>query len=913
MKIHHLTTDEAFASLQSGPRGLSALEAQRRLKEFGRNEVVGVDREPWWLTLLKQFGHFFAIILWIAAALAFFADWQDPGQGMAALGFAIAGVVVVNGLFSFWQAHQAERALGALKKLLPHSTKTVREGVTQAVPAANLVPGDVILLEGGDNVPADCRVVEAFGVRVNNATITGESLPQSRNAEKSGEPELLRAHNILLAGTSLVSGEARGIVFATGAHSEFGQIAHLTQSAHEQASPLQVEVARVSRLVAILATGMGIVFFLIGQAVGLPFWANFIFGIGIIVANVPEGLLPTVTLALAMGSQRMARRNALIRHLPAVETLGCTTVICTDKTGTLTRNEMTVKRLFIGGRQLDPTPAVLAEMQVPHRRFFEVAACCHDLKEARAMGRRDWFGDPMEVALLQLATDALPELPRSLRINELPFDSLRKRLSTIHKTDNGLVLYCKGAPEVILPRCDRILSNDTLVPLSEELSECYIEAANRMARDGLRVLALAWRELTQSDELSVSEENMIFAGLVGLEDPPRPEVPEAIRCCREAGIKVIMVTGDHPQTGVAIAREIGLVESEDPLVITGEELHRISDTQLQLALDRPEIVFARVAADQKMRIVRVLKRKREIVAVTGDGVNDAPALRKANIGIAMGRAGSDVAREAADLILLDDNFATIVAAIEEGRAVYANIRKFLTYILTSNIPELVPYLAFVLFRIPLPLTIIQILAIDLGTDLVPALALGAEKPDPSTMKQPPRQRHERLLSGALIARAYGWLGPMQAVAGMAAFFFVLKGGGWKHGDALAARDPLYLQATTACLCAIVIAQVANLFICRSPRESILRGGLRSNKLILAGIAVETGLIVMIAYSPWGNAVFGTAPIPVTVWLYALPFALGMIGLEELRKWGVRTGMGGTLDPAFKKGLRRAGKGVRGQG
>jgi magnesium-transporting ATPase (P-type) len=347
--------------------------------------------------------------------------------------------------------------------------------------------------------------------------------------------------------------------------------------------------------------------------------------------------------------------------------------------------------------------------------------------------------------------------------------------------------------------------------------------------------------------------------------------------------------------------------------MTGEELHRISDTQLQLALDNPEIIFARVAADQKMRIVRVLKRKREIVAVTGDGVNDAPALKKANIGIAMGRDGSDVAREAADMILLDDNFATIVAAIEEGRAVYANIRKFLTYILTSNVPELVPYLAFVLFRIPLPLTIIQILAVDLGTDLVPALALGAEKPDPLAMKQPPRPRHERLLSGALVARAYGWLGPMQAAAGMAAFFFVLKGGGWSYGDALGVRDPLYLQATTACLSTIVITQIANLFICRSPRESVFRSRLLSNKLIFAGIAVEISLILMINYSPWGNEVFGTTPIPLKVWLFAVPFALGMIVLEELRKWCVRIGLGERFHSIFAKGMKGVGERVRGVG
>jgi magnesium-transporting ATPase (P-type) len=380
---------------------------------------------------------------------------------------------------------------------------------------------------------------------------------------------------------------------------------------------------------------------------------------------------------------------------------------------------------------------------------------------------------------------------------------------------------------------------------------------------------------------------MTLLGLVGLEDPPRPEVPAALSLCRRAGIKVIMVTGDHPHTAKAIARDIGLVRTAIPVVITGEQLRHFSEIQLQLALDAPEIIFARVMAEQKMRIVDALKNKREIVAVTGDGVNDAPALRTAHIGIAMGCSGTEVAREAADMVLLDDNFASIVAAIEEGRAVFANIRSFLTYILTSNVPELIPYLAFVILRIPLPLTILQILAVDLGTDMLPALGLGTEKPDPAVMKQPPRARADRLLNWPLLARAYFFLGMMQAAAALSAYWFVLRAGGWKFGEALGGHDPLYLQATTACLSAIVVMQVANVFLCRSHREPLWRAGMFSNKLIVAGIVVEIALIVLIDYTPWGNALFGTAPIAASVWLFILPFALGMVVLEELRKWFVR--------------------------
>jgi magnesium-transporting ATPase (P-type) len=372
-----------------------------------------------------------------------------------------------------------------------------------------------------------------------------------------------------------------------------------------------------------------------------------------------------------------------------------------------------------------------------------------------------------------------------------------------------------------------------------------------------------------------------------LEDPPRPEVPGAIRTCREAGIKVVMVTGDHPHTAVAIAREIDLVRSPAPTVMTGDELRVLSDTQLQLAVAEPEIVFARVTADQKLRIVAALQARKEIVAVTGDGVNDAPALKKADIGIAMGLSGTDVAREAADMVLLDDNFASIVAAVEEGRAVFDNIRKFLTYILTSNIPELVPYLAFAVFKIPLPLTIIQILAVDLGTDMLPALALGAESPNHAVMRRPPRPRSARLLDRGLLLRAYAWLGGMEAVAAMSAFFFVLTTGGWMYGDRLSAIDPLYLQATTACLSAIIVMQVVNVFLCRDNRASAFSFGLFSNPLILVGIAAEVALIVFIDYSSWGNRLFATAPIPLDVWLYVIPFAVGMLAMEEARKWIVR--------------------------
>ncbi|MFY9269906.1 MAG: cation-transporting P-type ATPase [Candidatus Manganitrophaceae bacterium] len=888
MKIHHLTVEEALASLQSRSAGLSGDEARRRLSAFGPNRIEAARRERLLLKFLRGFIHFFALILFVAALLAFIAEWQSPGQGMAVLGIAILGVIVINGLFSFWQEYRAERAIAALQQLLPKEVRVLRNQIASRIPAADLVPGDVIFLEEGDDIPADARLIEAYGVRVNMATVTGESLPKGKNTAPSETEELTQAKNILLAGTSMAAGRATALVFATGMLTEFGKIAHLAQSAEAPLSPLQKEIVSLSRMIAHLSVGIGVLFFFIGRAIGLPFWENFIFAIGIIVANVPEGLLPTVTLALAMGSQRMVKRNVLIRHLPSVETLGSTTVICTDKTGTLTENRMTVRRLYLSDRLLEPGSLDRHPgLKESYRPLFEAALLSQDLRELMKEGKTVLSGDPMEIALVQMARAVLPETPPPRRLDEVPFDSDRKRLSILYETPRGAVVYTKGALESLLPLCQSVEWNGATTSLSEEIKEKFLDAERSMAEEGLRVLSFAHRIIPDGIDRSRLEEAMILLGLVGLEDPPRPEVPDAIRRCREAGIKVIMITGDHPGTALAIGKEIGLIQTAGPTILTGDRLRRLSDTQLQLALDAPEILFARVSADQKLRIVQCLKRKREIVAVTGDGVNDAPALKQADIGVAMGIAGTDVARESADMILLDDNFASIVAAIEEGRAVFANLRKFLTYILTSNVPELIPYLAFVLFRIPLPLTIIQILAVDLGTDILPALALGAERPEPEVMRRPPRARQERLWSRALLARSYLFLGLLEAVAAMAAFFFVLHRGGWRYGEILSPKDPLYLQATTACLTAIIVMQVVNLFLCRSDRGSALSFRLFANPLLLWGIAAEIALILLIDYTLWGNRFFGTAPILLEVWLYLVPFALGMFALEEGRKWLLR--------------------------
>jgi calcium-translocating P-type ATPase len=899
LKIQDAAIEDVFLSLKTSRLGLGAAEAGRRLVEFGTNEVQRMRTRHWSRMLATQFTHFFAVTLWVATALAFFAEFQQPGQGMAVLGYAIMGVILINGLFSFWQEFKAERTLAALQQVLPHVVKTIRQGQVQELPAAQLVPGDLVVLAEGDDVPADCRIVEAFGMRVNTATITGESLPVERTALPAAGEELLRAPNIVLAGTSLVSGLGRAVVFATGMRTAFGNIAALTQAASDVQSPLQREIAFLSRIVTVLAIGLGVSFFFIGQHFGLSFWDNLLFAIGIIVANVPEGLLPTVTLALAMASQRIAKRNGLVRHLTAVEALGAATVICTDKTGTLTENRMTVKAAFLDGGRI---PAEQAIAQAAHhagcRRLMRSALQCENVSERNnGPAPPALFGDPMEVALVRMARAALPGEREARRADEIPFDADRKRMSVLCDGAGTGTLYTKGALETVLPLCSHLEADGQTLPLTNDNIARFHAAEDEMARSGLRVLALAWRPLPETAPRADWERDLILLGLVGLEDPPRPEVAQAVRTCQLAGIRVIMATGDHPRTALAIGREIGLYGADDPVVITGDQIGRMSDAQLQLQLDAPQVLFARTAADHKLRIVKALQAKQHVVAMTGDGVNDAPALKAADIGVAMGLGGTDVARESADLVLLDDNFASIVGAVEEGRAVFANIRKFLTYILTSNIPEIVPYLAFVLLRVPLPLTIIQILAVDLGTDMVPALGLGAERPDPGVMLEPPRGRNRRLIDVALIARAYGFLGLLEAAVAMTVYFLVLRSGAWVYGEMLAKSEPLYLQATTACLAAIVISQVANVILCRSHGGSAFARPFRGNPLIGIGVITELLLILAIVYTPLGNLIFGTAPIPAWVWLAAVAGAAAMFLLEEARKallrhWERRHARGG---------------------
>jgi magnesium-transporting ATPase (P-type) len=899
-----LPIEEIYEELETGPSGLSERDARMRLERYGPNVLREIKGKSLFLRFVENLYNLFAILLWVGGTLAFIANMPE-------LGWAIFAVIIINAVFSFWQEYKAERALEALKRLLPRKARVLRDGGEGEVSAEELVPGDIILLEEGDSISADARLIEAFDMRVDNSALTGESRPIHKMAEPVADGrEFLWTElpNLVFAGTTVSSGAGKAAVIATGMHTEIGRIASMTQELVEEPSPLQRELMKVTKIVTVIAVAMGILFFFLGTYIGkLSLAAAFIFAIGIIVANVPEGLLPTVSLSLAMAVQRMAKRNALIKRLSSVETLGCTTVICTDKTGTLTTNEISITKVWINGKTIDVSGARyepigkfyykgMALSWDDMRRsgmhlLFDASVLCNNagLLPPRA-DRREWgiVGDPTEAAMLVMAAKGgidIEARKKALpRIGQLPFDSVRKMMTSINLVDGKAVAFTKGAPRETLSLCTRIMMNGEVIPLTESLRDEILTENDSQAREGLRVLAVAHRPLDFSEGFTIenTERDLIFLGLVGEMDPPRPEVPKAIELCHRAGIRVVMITGDYGLTALSIAKKIGLRRSENPRLVTGPELSKMGEETLKEIL-KGEVIFARVSPEHKMRIVSALKEMGEVVAVTGDGVNDAPALKKADIGVAMGIRGSDVAKEAAAMILTDDNFASIVSAIEEGRAVYANIKKFVTYIFASNIPEIVPFIAFVLFRIPLPLTVMQILAVDLGTDLVPALGLGAERPEPGTMDRPPRPRTKRLLDLSLLLRAYCFLGPMEAAACMAGFFFIYLEHGWSPGMTMPDSGVIYVTATTMSLAGIVATQVGNVFACRTERESVFRVGFHTNRLVLWGILSELTIISLLIYTPFMQRIFGLAPIGFREWAFLFAFAPVLFFMEEGRK------------------------------
>ncbi|HQE92714.1 MAG TPA: cation-transporting P-type ATPase [Anaerolineae bacterium] len=901
--IHTLPVAQIYATLHTRPQGLTQAEVDARLQEYGRNTISEVKGKPIYLKFLANFTHLMAILLWVAGIVGFVAQ-------MPQLAIAIWMVNVINGVFSFWQEFRAEKATEALRQLIPHYVRLLRDGEEQRVLAEELVPGDVILLSEGDRVSADARVVQEMELRVDQSTLSGESHPVSKISEAVTRTDLSHVElpNVIFAGTSIAAGTGKAVVYATGMRTEFGKIAHLTQTMQDELSPLQKEMIYATKIVTAIAVSVGVLFFILALSfTGVKLAEGFIFAMGMVVAFVPEGMLPLVTLSLAMGVERISRRHALVKRLSAVETLGCTSVICTDKTGTLTQNEMTVSDLWAGDRRLTvsgvgytPEGQLLeggnvALIDADIQELLRAALLCNNARLLPPNGETaHWtiLGDPTEAALIVVARkaglDEAGEASCFPRVRELPFDSRRKRMSTLHQAGRERVALVKGAPKEVLALCRQIRRAGQFHPLDEATRATIMAVNDEYARRGLRVLAVATRPLPgtfSNYNAEAIETDLTFLGLIAMMDPPRPEVAEAVTRCHYAGIRIIMVTGDYGLTAETIARRIGIIQGEHPRIIVGADLETMDDAALKEAL-AGEVIFARVAPEHKLRVVSAMQELGNIVAVTGDGVNDAPALKKADIGVAMGKTGTDVAKEAADMILTDDNFASIVNAVEEGRGVYANIKKFLTYIFTSNTPEAVPFILYVLSRtrIPLGLTVMQVLAIDLGTDMVPALALGAEPPEPGLMEQPPRNLKEHVINFPLLARAYLLLGAVQSLAAMAAFYFhYWINGYWGQWLDLPARGHIYHAATAMTFGAVVATQIGNLFAQRTGRASFFRTPLFTNRLIWIGIASELALAALLIYVPFLQQLFDTAAFPVWQWLFLFAWTPALLITDEIRK------------------------------
>lgn len=917
--IQTFQPEDVFGKVNSRPEGLNAGEVTKLREEFGENKIAEAKGEPKIIKFLRNFVSLMAILLWVGGAVAFF--FTDTPQ----LGIAIWMVNIINGLFSFFQENKASKATEALKKMLSSYARVIRDGQEQKVLSEELVPGDVLLVEEGDKISADARLVKSTDLQVNQSTLTGESNPVRKNEHPVNNPDLTRFEykDMIYAGTTVSSGSGRAVVTTIGMKTEFGKIAGLTQSMGDEKSPLQKELDKLTKQISLIAISVGL-FFLVAAVffVKQPIAQAFVFSLGMIVAFIPEGLLPTVTLSLAMAVQRMAKEHALVKKLSSVETLGSTSVICSDKTGTLTQNEMTVNHVWLPNEELEVTglgyapegdvtcdgAKVTAAEDSDLKLVLTGAALCSNARIVppdEENPRYTVLGDPTEACLgvaAQKAGIELNELEEAFpRVRELPFDSTRKRMTTIHQLQASIdgfnrVAFVKGAPKETSELCSRIRVHGEIREMTEDDLGKIMEANDNYARNGLRVLAIAYRGLDKVSGLpkamsaytpELIEEDMTFIGLVVMADPPRTEVAAAVEKCRKASIRIVMITGDYGLTAESIAKRIGIVQGEHPRVVTGAELGRMNDDELKEALS-DEVIFARVAPEQKYRVVTNLQEMGNVVAVTGDGVNDAPALKKADIGVAMGITGTDVAKESADMILTDDNFASIVRAVEEGRAVYNNIQKFLLYIFNSNMSEAVPSAAFLFSRggIPLPLTVMQILSVDLGTDMIPALGLGTELPEKGIMDRPPRKQNDSLLSKKIIIKAFLWYGSIEAIIAMAAYFFVnfVHGGSFTE---LASSGLIYREATTMTLGAIIFCQIGNAINCRTEKQSALSIGLFSNKLINIGFVFEIFLLCILSYVPFVHGLFNTAPLSLVDWIFLILCPIPVVALEEIRKKIVR--------------------------
>lgn len=867
--------------------GLSPDVAARRLAEYGPNELQAAHHISPWALLLEQFKNVLILILLVAVGLSVVL-----GEGIEA---AVIGVIVLFAvLLGFVQEYRAERAIEALREMAAPTATVLRAGEEQDIAARDLVPGDVILLSAGDRVPADARLIEAVNLRLEESALTGESLPSEKHTAALVSAGLAVADrkNMVYAGTAATYGRGRAVIIGTGMRTEFGQIAQLLQTIETGRTPLQQNLDRVGSALARATLVVVLIIIALGLVRGQPFLEMLIFGIALAVAVVPEALPAVVTISLAIGVQRMAKRHALIRRLPAVETLGSVSVIGSDKTGTLTKDEMTVRKIFVAGQMLNVsgagyeprgefsrngTPVEPAEALIVLLRAATLASDAH-LAHDEVEGHWHLKGDPTEGALVVAAAKAglhKHELDMAFpRIDEIPFTSESKRMTTLHTTPGGVVAFAKGAPEIILAACTSQLAEFGKLRLDEASKTTLLDIARKMASEALRVLAVAYKPGATREE---AEEDMTFLGLIGMIDPPRPEAQAAIETCREAGIKPVMITGDHPLTAQAIANELGLLKAGR--VVTGAELEAMSEAEFERQVETID-VYARVSPAHKLRVVTALQQKGHLVAMTGDGVNDAPALKKADIGIAMGLTGTDVTKEAAAMMLTDDNFASIVAAVEEGRGVFGNIKKYLMYLLSSNIGEIGLMAGATLLGLPLPLSAVQILYVNLATDGLPALALAVDPPEKDLMRRAPRNPHTGIFTRPVVT-------------------LMLLGGLWSTLINLG----LYIWATnsgrssaeamTMTFVALVLIQFFKAYCFRSDRHSVLDRPF-ANKWLNRAIVWELLLLAIIVYAPFLHEPFGTFSLHLEDWLIIVGLAFTVVPVLELAKWLERRGWLGKM-------------------
>lgn len=896
-----------FRSLETSEGGLSEEEADRRLQHFGENAIKKEKGfRPFKILLAKLFS-VFSVMLWIASILAYIS-------GTPILTYVIWSIVLINSIFSYIQESKADKALQSLSKMMPNNVKVYRNGELSVKPADSLVPGDTVALAAGDKVPADIRIISADGLFVDNSMLTGESVPVDRNEKpaKRGEGSIIECENLVFAGTMVTGGSATGIVFATGSATQIGNISSSTAEIETQKSSLEIQIERITKIVAIIAVVIGIITFLLSVFVTeLKVSAALLFAIGIIVANIPEGLMPTVSLSLALSVVRMAKKKALMRKQSAVETLSATSVICTDKTGTLTRNEMFTKAIWtadgvaeFGGEGFSKQGSITGKGASGKALslLLTASAVCSDTVLKSNGDQWEIIGNPTEGAVLIAAEKAgldIAAVRKQFEQKQLfPFSSETKKM-TVHMLnkqceffpESHVIEFTKGNPANLIAESDFILKDGAPSVMTESKRAEIKEINNKAASEGYRVLAIAFRDIT-------AQQGLTLLGLAIMYDPPKEGVKEAVADCYRAGLKVTIVTGDYSLTAAAIAKQVGIVQDQY-VAIDGPELERMTKEELAMKIDTEQpVIFARTTPKHKLKIVETYQSIGHVVAVTGDGINDVLALKKADIGISMGEKGSDVAIEASDMVLLDDHFATIVEAIKEGRAIYANIQKFLTYILASNIPEVLPFLVMGIFNIPLAMTVLLVLAIDLGTDLLPAISLGAELPEDDILDKPPRDPNSNILNKSVLLRAYSFLGLLEAAMLFLFFFFA-----WNHfgytfeeirgftasiAEGTAAEDVMhvYSYAITLGFGAVIAAQIGNLLSCRSSYLSIFQT-FKKNNLMIWGIAVELLFYLMIAYVPAVQNLLGTTG-PEWIHLAMLPASLLVFLIfEETRKLFVR--------------------------